>query len=720
MKKLLLTLLLLGLSQPLWAVARHDLDQARREVSLDPEAVLAKLPSWQAQAARDPVLQFELKLLEAWALMAIHDDDQSLLDIKTQLNAREASITDPLLRADYALFIAIEEGQNHHNFDVAEPALERALAYCRPLDSIRAQSLCADAAWSAASYYLYTGDQNKARRLIDESSDLAKLASRSDILIELRLLKAVLYRQDKRLGEAVRVLDEAKALAQRHGYEEKLAEAMSRQALVYKSLGRFDEAENQLLEAVNLFQKQDNPFQLAQTFNYLGTLYDEVGQSDQALLQFLNALELEQRQQSVRQLAVARLLFNVGQSYRKLGELDRAKEYLLQAQGEFSRLNSTLYLPHVHYELALVARAQGQPDQALARIQLVQELAGKHDLVSDDLFRDALTLGQAIHEQRHQWQQALDMAKQIIAMPVQSQTKAAITYSVKPAQTTSQPQQDVSQARTLERVLFVLILALLALVIWLTGRHRRAERHELAELRQRQDLHPSSGLANMGAYFKLANNLLKELKLALDIGNLSLAAQPSQPLSAMLIRLPGLTDGYEHLGFQAFRQRSRVLAKRLRDTFADARLLAQPSRDYLLLVLPCSGPGQEEALLRRIKQELDQACHNAGLNTGRLRLGGTYLPLLPHHPRVGDAETLLDILLYALELADSANTKDDAIWLVGQNCTLPSALAAPIRQSLSEALRNGTIKAQGVSFGWLMKELDRQKDANEQDELHCH
>ncbi len=145
-----------------------------------------------------------------------------------------------------------------------------------------------------------TGDQAATVRLLDRSSEAAKAANRSDIAAEVDLRRAFLLHDDSRLQEA------------ESAYESVIAEA---RRLNDRSLE-------------------------ARAQNGLGSLLVDESHHDEAIP------VLEASRALAREIAAAdtaaRAEENLGYCFYRLGDYERAREYLLEAELEFAR-NDNLF-----------------------------------------------------------------------------------------------------------------------------------------------------------------------------------------------------------------------------------------------------------------------------------------------------------------------------------------------------------------------------------------
>lgn len=696
MKRGLLTLLLLAL--PVQALDQESLFNARLEVFEHPNNALRLADQVLADDSAG-TLAFQAALLKGWAILANNSDKGVMDAVLVELKRLSSDSTDPLQKADYA-FLRANVAMGRDRFNQALPLLEEAMSYCRPFNQLHAYQYCSEITANAANAYAFNGDLERARSLINDSYRFAKLGARNNIYLDLKLLEAALARRQNEPAKALTLLKEAELEAQQLGEKRHQARAMSRQGVIYMSLGQYQQSEQLLMDALGIFESIQADGDITACFRYLGELMVASGRPELAIVQFYNALDIAKRNKD--KVTTGRMMLDLGQAYRIIGKLDKSETLLKQAQTLLEEAQAGLYLPKVHYQLAQLYLAKKQQDKAITALQ--QALAGIHanPTVERDLQHQTISALIDIYEQKQQYHQALSLAKELAGLNQLPQFPEQVTVQVVAPPTVPPPKtQGLSPYWLALAGALGLGLGLLG-PLWAIKRQRRNK----GKGRNQRHQHPATGFLNINAFFKEGDNLLAELRLAMDLGNLSANQAHQQPLAAVMCYLPGMALAYETLGFQASRQALGDFADKLTQALPEARLLVQPSRDYLLFVLPGPGPGREEGLTQRLRQVIAQAAEGTALEMDEVTFAGTLLPLLPYHPRVGTSMTVLETLLFALSLACVEGPHTD-LWLIGQSCTLPSALAEPIRASLSEAIHNGTIKVVGLSYGELMQRMQR-------------
>ncbi|WKE64544.1 tetratricopeptide repeat protein [Gallaecimonas kandeliae] len=699
MKRVLLCLMLISL--PVLAFDQEQLFDARIQVLQAPDKAISLAD--QVLADKADGLAFQALLLKGWALLAKHASRDSMDPVLDQLKTRAAAGTDPLQKADYAYLKAKVLIYFDSDLNRALPLLEEAMSYCRPFNQLRAYQYCAEISSSAAHVYAFIGDLDKARNLISDSYRFAKLGGRNNIYLELKLLEAALARRQNQPAQSLTLLKETELEAEQLGDKLYQGKALSRQGMIYAGLGQYKQAEQAQMDALALFQKLDDQDDLAISFRYLGELMLATDRPQLALVQFYNALDIVNRLGQA--MAAGQLLMDIGQGYLSLGKLDKAEAMLTQAKEQLTRLQGSLYLPKANYQLGKLYLAQHQDDKAALALQAAIDGAEANPTVERELHSKALQALAGLYESQGQYQKALEVTK----------TLANLNSGAKPSQITVKvsappPAAPPAKEPALPPLAVALGLALGAGGCWLglAGWRRHQRQRHLAGAGQ----HPATGFMNINAFLQEGDQMLSELRLAMDLSPLSAGQANHQPLAAVLCRLSGMAEVYESLGFQETRRRFGHFAKQLTLALPEARMLVQPSRDLLLFVLSSPGYSQEDSLTMRLRQILDKAARQSGLDVGQQTLTGTLLPLLPYHPRVGSAMTVLETLLFAQHLAALDSPQAD-IWVIGLSCTLPSALAEPVRDSLGEAIQKGTIKVTGLPYSDLMQRLQQLNASQE-------
>ncbi|WP_406666610.1 tetratricopeptide repeat protein [Gallaecimonas sp. GXIMD1310] len=680
-------------------VSADDLQRARFRVDQHPQQAL----QLAQQVLNNPTasgLQFQAKLLKGWALYFSRVSPDQMQQYMQQLKKSADGISEPLQKADWAFLRAVVEDNYANNIAGALPLLEEAMSYCRPFSQLLAYNYCAEITKFAAYDYAIAGKLSQTQTLITDSTRFARLSSRNDILLDIKLLKAALARRQNHYAEALKLLKETELSARQDGDKRHQGMALNRQATIYRTLGQNDKAEQMLMDALSLFDSTGADDLMAEAFKNLGELMLSRGKPQLAIIQFYNALDILNRNH--QPLRAAQLLKDIGESYRVLDQPERARKFLNEARATTEKLHGDLYLPHIDYQLAQLDKEQGQLAAAIKHLQQTITGAQQNPTVERALLVNALKDIIRLYQRRNNDHLALQYAQQLIDLKQSPAVPSHITVNIKapPAPPTA-PNNTPSWQWWL--LLFGAILLLLALAAWLIWWWHRQLRQQLQQCRQQLQQDPASTSLNMTGFLQHCDSLLDDLR---DDQESSRHTQHPQPLAAILCYLPATLHLYERQGFANSRQHLRRFSQQLHSTLPEVKLLAQPSREYLLMVLPSPASGKERAFINRLRKNIAQATEGTAINAEQLVFSATLLPQLPFHPRVGNTQTLLETLLLGLDISLQETPYED-VWLLGQSCSLPSTLAPPLRSNLCEALRNGTFKLVGYQYPALMQRLDR-------------
>ncbi|WP_192954820.1 tetratricopeptide repeat protein [Gallaecimonas mangrovi] len=654
------------------------------------------------QALDDPKegsVHFQALLLKGWVQFMAHNNPNDLNSTLAKLKAQAGEGIDPLIKADYAFLRASVAQRLSSNLTKALPLLEEAMSYCRPFNQMTAYRYCAQITAFAANSYALNGDLDRAQSLISEAYRFAKLGGDSNTFLVVKSLESALARRQGHTAQALTLLKEVELEAEQTHNALQQATAMSRQGMIYKDLGQYQQAKQQLMNALSIFQQSNDQIGTAETYRYLGEMMLAENQPKMAIMQFYNALDL--LNQLKNDLYASHLMTDIGKTYRIMGEYKKARTFLDQALLLMRSHNLSLYEPQAHYQLALLYRQQHQLDNTVS--ELKKAIAGAKDnpVIEYDLRKEIMDTLVSVYREKGMYKEALSVSIERQALPKEHVQPQSVTVKViAPVPTTPTKTLGVSLYWLLLSVPLALLLGASMAWLWLLRIRRKQRKNRLSQA----FLHPATGFFNLQGYLSEGEYLLAELRRAMEVTTVGQNQPVHQPLAAMLCSMPGMGLAYETYGFEATRDELRRFADRLKKALPEARMMVQPSRDYLLFILPSPASGKEMQLTERLRQHIHAAAQGTFLSMHQLNIASTLLPLLPYHPRVGSAMTIFEALLL-LQSLGSIELPHYDLWLLGQSCTLPSALSEPLRSRLGEAMQNGTIKVVGLSYAELTQRL---------------
>jgi tetratricopeptide (TPR) repeat protein len=197
-------------------------------------------------------------------------------------------------------------------------------------------------------------------------------------------------------------------------------------------LAEIDRARGNLSQAIESAQRALSAYLLSgdvpgqsQALNTLANAYSDQGDFAQATRCYNDSLQLKQRIGDVA--GQATILLNLGELYRARGDLADARPMYEQSLGIFRDLRYTLAVALIHNNLAAVAIAERQFDQAAQHLGESERLFAE---IGSESYRVELTRHRAELElgQRH-WQAALDHARQALALAEAGEEKLEIGLS---------------------------------------------------------------------------------------------------------------------------------------------------------------------------------------------------------------------------------------------------------------------------------------------------
>ncbi len=134
------------------------------------------------------------------------------------------------------------------------------------------------------------------------------------------------YRRQGQSNEAMEYLERSLRLARLVGAREKEARALDHLGEVLYDLGRLEEAATVVRQALAVFRELDIPEQLGNALHNLGVAYRLLGRPDQALGLHLEDLRICS-EVTGDQIAIARILDNLGITYRALSDFPTAVDH---------------------------------------------------------------------------------------------------------------------------------------------------------------------------------------------------------------------------------------------------------------------------------------------------------------------------------------------------------------------------------------------------------
>lgn len=191
--------------------------------------------------------------------------------------------------------------------------------------------------------------------------------------VEVRLMKdrAQAAHAESRDTDSAELLDRALRKARDLSAEDLLPEIEVRRALFLASSGNFELAEAENREAAAVAERHHDRYWQATAIGAMGFLLLRRYRYDEAIPWFLRSLEIS-RQDDYRG-STALTLGNLGWCYYRLGDLDSAESYLIQAEALMARLGrwddqqtALGNLGSVHFTLQDYKNALGYYQRALA------------------------------------------------------------------------------------------------------------------------------------------------------------------------------------------------------------------------------------------------------------------------------------------------------------------------------------------------------------------
>jgi len=150
---------------------------------------------------------------------------------------------------------------------------------------------------------------------------------------------------------------------------------------IYSDLGDIVSAERTALTGLELATKENNDINKVYFTSVLGLISLNKGEMEKALDQFNETLELTNQLNMVNEKVG--ILINIGEHYRKKGDLKNAFKYVLEASNFISEHTPNLLKYSIFNSLGVIYRANGDIPNAIKHLEMALEVSEK----MGDLFR---------------------------------------------------------------------------------------------------------------------------------------------------------------------------------------------------------------------------------------------------------------------------------------------------------------------------------------------
>ncbi len=183
----------------------------------------------------------------------------------------------------------------------------------------------------------------------------------------------VIYRDQRRLDEAVEVLLESLQIGRKLEIELHIAMALNTLGTIYRDKHRLDEAVKALEEARDIFERLKDQSSKAMALTTLGTVYRDKHRLDEAVKALEEARDIFERLKDQSSKAIA--LTTLGTVYRDQPRLDKAVKALEEARDISERLKDHSSKAIALNTLGTVYRDQHRLDEAAKALEEARDIS---------------------------------------------------------------------------------------------------------------------------------------------------------------------------------------------------------------------------------------------------------------------------------------------------------------------------------------------------------
>ncbi|MBQ1782535.1 MAG: tetratricopeptide repeat protein [Gammaproteobacteria bacterium] len=633
--------------------------------------------------------------------------ERDLKQFETSITTLEQLLDDQpqtLERARALLLKAEITGLKLHQRRAAIPILEQALVAVRsqpPGD----RQLEREIMETMGKAQLHIGETEVALRFFLDAQRLLTAQDNPELHAWNLIYQAQAHTVLARYDQAENLYLKALAKVERNQFPNLDAQIYARLATLLKEQRSYDKALQYADKALELYTSLNDSFNIMRTFNRIGAIHADQGDYENALVHYLNALDISPESRLDPAMG-AILLYNIGEAYVQLGQYSNGKPYLDKALSTFERGEQRAYLPPVILQLATIAEAAEQADEAVALGLRARDLAEQYSsleqrLEAHDKLAAILARAGRFEEA---WQSQLK-AQQLVGerqfkpLPARVDTTGMVEREQLVKQLDDQRAElNRRQQQQQYHELTLQLLALFTLcVLWLLYHRWRRDwrlRRTLVHYRRLARHHPTTGLPNLASAKDHLDGQLQQLQQRYErwYGE-ERGSIPRDTLRCALIALPNLEHWHHCDGLLATTERQLAFGQQLQRQAEAAGWQLFSLRDGLILATAArQREGQEQldkdarALISVINSvDASQLC----------ALALSDFPFTPRVSRAVDSDRLQQVLQTALlGSRQLMSMKGQSAWLTLQpQDTLPSTLlASDTGTGTLLAIRNGMIR----------------------------
>jgi tetratricopeptide (TPR) repeat protein len=357
--------------------------------------ILSRTANGRLRFAHAVVRSAVLASLERLARASVHHAAADLVAAAPDAARRAAERAEHLLQAGrrrdaFALLVSAAdesqaEGAARRAADQLRVALEAAAGFGEELRAERAE-----AARKLGKILIELGRLEEAQQVLHDGFPVARSAGANDLAADLLRLhgRALALHGDGDGGR--KEIESAYAFAEKRGFVAVAAEACGDLADAEEAAGKHDEATSVLKRGLDLLAgSEDAAASLVriQLYNRLGRLDLRKGNVAGAIALFTQALDLAERLKDRHQSAG--LLGNLGGTYAKQGQMDRALHFTERALRESEEIGDPIGVARQSFNLALLRLSLGHTDAAR------KLLRSSHDAATRAGWREGLAMSTA-------------------------------------------------------------------------------------------------------------------------------------------------------------------------------------------------------------------------------------------------------------------------------------------------------------------------------------
>ena len=309
------------------------------------------------------------RLLLAKQLLLVKKNDEALVHI-AKAHQILATLDQPIILLNAYLFEALTQARTLKKFRASIKTFNKAINSLPTISTTDPsnQQILTQLAFSLhnklGSLYTFLGQFENAQLTLTKAQQL--LTEESPIENKTLLFKnfSTLYTQTSQLELAEKYLVQSYALATESNNDYAIVASLRSMSRFYRVSMQYELSIEYAIKAVKISKKSKFVDHLAVSYNNLAISYEESGDDNLALVHYLNVVETIVNNES--SLVASMAHHNIGETYFRLQDKDKAINYLLLANKKFKKVEHLFYLLTNNISLAKVYLSEKNYQQAIS------------------------------------------------------------------------------------------------------------------------------------------------------------------------------------------------------------------------------------------------------------------------------------------------------------------------------------------------------------------